>query len=221
LSDTAELRCSTSRFENAEEGSFDTYDSCRLFVDMSCTTDYTYATWLSSSAERRILNYPPGNIELVYGTIDFTNCPASTDTRELDYYQEGSWTPVLDSSGGVSGQTYTSQFGYYVRIGGLVTATFRLNCSDIGSVTTGNAIISGLPFAASSTSGQAGAVSIGRVENLNAAIVNIHGYVDAGDDYISIRQILSAADTDDSVAPHTTWTNTTYMLGTVTYMTAP
>ena len=74
---------------------------------------------------------------------------ASTNANTLDDYEEGTWTPVLGGAGGTSGQTYSYQNGSYVKIGKLVSVSFQLGLSAKGTI-TGNAIIQGLPFTATS-----------------------------------------------------------------------
>jgi len=64
-------------------------------------------------------------------------------TNFLNNYAVGTWTPTLD--GAVSGTTtYTTQAGYYTRIGNLVTVFFNINIT--AATGTGNAQIGGLPF---------------------------------------------------------------------------
>jgi hypothetical protein len=80
----------------------------------------------------------------------------------LNYYEEGSWTPIL---GGTSGGSYTASginSGRYVRVGNQVTVNGNLNWSG-GGPFTGNLAIFGLPFASSGvrSAGSIGAVSSG------------------------------------------------------------
>lgn len=80
----------------------------------------------------------------------------STNPNTLDDYQEGSWTPVLGGQGGTSGQTYSVQFGRYVKIGKFVWAFYSLTLSAKGTI-TGVVQVQGLPFTSSGTNAQAGA----------------------------------------------------------------
>jgi hypothetical protein len=87
---------------------------------------------------------------LVIGTagkgIDFSGQTSAnsvtgvtTGDEVLDHYEEGTWTPISNTS-----ITYTAQGGIYTRVGNLVTATFTLAVP----VNT-NAVqmyVSGLPF---------------------------------------------------------------------------
>jgi len=62
----------------------------------------------------------------------------------LDDYEEGTWTPVIDSNA-FSSITYSRQFGTYTKVGNLVTAYITLQFS--GTSVGGNFRINGLPFA--------------------------------------------------------------------------
>jgi hypothetical protein len=75
---------------------------------------------------------------------------ASADANTLDDYEEGSWTPTVTGSGGGSGQVYTVQVGWYVKVGKTVTAHFNLALSNKGTITT-NTQIAGLPFTSDTT----------------------------------------------------------------------
>jgi hypothetical protein len=56
-----------------------------------------------------------------------------------------SWTPVLSFGGASVGITYTTQVGTYSRIGSLIFFSGQITLSSKGS-STGNVLISGLPF---------------------------------------------------------------------------
>jgi hypothetical protein len=64
---------------------------------------------------------------------------ASTDANTLDDYEEGTWTPSLGGN-----TTYTTQAGYYTKVGRVVfiQASIIVNTLGTGSTTT----ISGFPF---------------------------------------------------------------------------
>ena len=66
----------------------------------------------------------------------------------LDSYEEGTWTPSLTFGGGNVGQAGTF-YGYYTKIGNLVTANCHIVLTGKGT-STGDARISGLPFTSSS-----------------------------------------------------------------------
>jgi Pectate lyase superfamily protein len=77
----------------------------------------------------------------------------SVDTRVLDWYEEGSWTPVLTfATPGDLAVTYSAQVGRFTRIGGMVTATFTIVTSAFTHTTaSGQLRVTGLPYASIST----------------------------------------------------------------------
>ncbi len=66
----------------------------------------------------------------------------TTAANKLDDYEEGTWTPSFNHGTGI---TYTTQVGTYTKIGSLVTATFDITVSALGSDTDEVHIT--LPFA--------------------------------------------------------------------------
>lgn len=88
---------------------------------------------------------------LVIGTsgkgIDFsvTSSGSGTMTSELlADYEEGTYTPTISGSTSSGSATYTSQTGYYTKIGNVVYVTAVMVWS--GHTGTGNMRLSGLPF---------------------------------------------------------------------------
>jgi len=68
---------------------------------------------------------------------------ASTDVNTLDDYEEGTWTPNVDSNNGAG--TFTVKSGTYVKIGKQVTIWFK--CDGGSSLAAGTTqYVSGLPF---------------------------------------------------------------------------
>ena len=68
--------------------------------------------------------------------------------NKLDDYEEGTWTPVLTTSGtNYSSVGYSIQYGHYVKVGQMVTVQCRVQTNSFtqGSP-SGNIRISGLPF---------------------------------------------------------------------------
>ena len=81
-------------------------------------------------------------------TIDDDGLKFNADTaaaNALDDYEEGTWTPVMHSSGGSVSASYSYRSAYYIKIGNSVYVRwgFRLSSRSGGS---GNAQVTGLPF---------------------------------------------------------------------------
>ena len=87
----------------------------------------------------------------LYGKNVYIN--GTAEANNLDNYVEGSWTPSFTFGGGST--TYTTQDGYYTRIGNLIYCTFKLEINTL-STPTGTLTLAGLPIAASNNTGGAG-----------------------------------------------------------------
>ena len=59
--------------------------------------------------------------------------------------KEGTWTMGVSFGGGTTGITYSANTGYYTKIGNIVTVSGFLVLTSKGT-STGNAVITGLPF---------------------------------------------------------------------------
>ena len=92
-----------------------------------------------------------GTGDIVFSTAGKGIClgvTSNTDANTLDDYEEGTWTPDFQGTGGSAGASATSAGqATYTKIGRLVT--FQADCAwtNQGSW-TGNAVLTGLPFAA-------------------------------------------------------------------------
>ena len=99
-------------------------------------------------------NVTVGQGNLVMGTagkgIDFSaNTHAAGMTSELlNDYEEGTFTPVLSSSGTPpTVASYLTQYGSYTKIGNRVFVTVSIR-ADVTNAGTGYPVITGLPYAA-------------------------------------------------------------------------
>ncbi len=80
----------------------------------------------------------------------------TTSVNYLDDYEEGSFTPTYDNTGGVT-PAYNYQEGRYTKIGNLVTCSGIIGCTNANSFGSGKIIRINLPFTcASNVYGQAG-----------------------------------------------------------------
>lgn len=78
--------------------------------------------------------------------VNFTaNTPAAGMTSQLlNWYEEGTFTPVVAGSTSAGTATYSRQTGRYTRIGRVVT--FQIDLNWTGGTGTGNLEFTGLPF---------------------------------------------------------------------------
>ena len=94
--------------------------------------------------------------DLVFGTsghgIDFSATAntsatgASMSSELLDDYEEGTFTPVLRTSGDATEPSYTQRQGIYTKVGRVVTWIARIDCSSTISSYSGVVQMYGLPF---------------------------------------------------------------------------
>ena len=109
--------------------------------------------------------------DLVIGTsghgIDFSATTDATGMSNelLDDYEEGTWTPTVQASGGSSGQAYSQQVGNYTKIGNLVTIFFTVVLTNEGTHSGSELKLFGLPFTVKNNSAPAGG-SINFANNL-------------------------------------------------------
>ena len=93
------------------------------------------------------------NLNRAISGVKFDSTFASTDVNTLDDYEEGTWTPTLETDGtNFTTVTYDALTqGTYVKIGKLVTLTgaIRTDLVTKGGA-NGNVVIGGLPFVAGS-----------------------------------------------------------------------
>jgi hypothetical protein len=75
---------------------------------------------------------------------------ASTNANTLDDYEEGTWTPSINTGNNNASVSINGATSWYVKVGRLVTFSTYINCNVI-SVGTGSLRVLGLPFTNTST----------------------------------------------------------------------
>lgn len=148
------------------------------------------------------------------GQIKFpSTANPSTDVNTLDDYEEGTWQPIVKSSGTSGTQTYSRQEGKYVKIGKQVTLTFRVTITAKASGMTGNAVIEGFPFAVNGYCGITIALVFG-LTMVSGYTVNISAY---GAD--STIWLISLSDGSWSSIPIANLASNFDMIASATYIT--
>lgn len=84
---------------------------------------------------------------------------SSSNVNTLDAYVEGTFVPSITFGGGSTGLTYSSRGGTYTRIGNMVFCTAFVILSAKGS-STGDMVLTGLPYAATATLNSPGSVTM-------------------------------------------------------------
>lgn len=116
----------------------------------------------STSGTERFAITPEGYVRLMTGTTGLQFSGNTGAANALNYYEEGTWTPILS---GTTGGDYTAagvNSGKYTRVGNVVTITCTLNWSG-GGPYSGNLCVKGVPFTngGNRCHGSMGAVSSG------------------------------------------------------------
>lgn len=141
---------------------------------------------------------------------------ASSNANTLDDYEEGTWTPTLSGTGGATGQSYGVQNGLYTKIGNVVTVSFDVRLSTLGTI-SGQAVIGGLPFSAN---GENCGIPIGTFENLGQSIVYLGARLQGGQSYITVFTTTAAASTIGTPNGSTLYTATSKLFGGGSYITS-
>jgi hypothetical protein len=193
-----------------------TSGATNLVADAALTFGYTNGT--TTTERMRILT--TGNIlSLSGGSTTATGTgiafpatqSASTDANTLDDYEEGTWTPVIKFAGNNVGMTFSNQTGTYVKIGRQVIVWYAILLTAKGS-STGNAGVTGAPFAASSYGHG--------VLDLNSGMTAVpatggYGIIAGSEIYLRYNNTTGYADFNDTM-----FTNTSLIIGVVTYYVA-
>jgi hypothetical protein len=144
------------------------------------------------NAESMRLN-TAGNLAFVSGKgIDFSAVTGGTGTATgnvLNDYEEGTFTLGLTFGGASTGMTLAASTGKYTKIGRQVTVSGYLALSNKGS-STGDAVITGLPFLIQNSNGNYSAVSLQLSAITFADFPMAYGSVGTGS--ITLQEITNA-----------------------------
>ncbi len=113
------------------------------------------AKWILGLNERGALEVSQARIYADQGIIFPATQVASSDANTLDDYEEGTYTPAITfATPGDLAVAYTTQYGDYEKIGRQVVVRWNIVTSSFTHTTAaGSLSITGLPFAATSTTG--------------------------------------------------------------------
>ena len=150
----------------------------------STSPSVTTPTWLGNAT------LSTGNI--IQGTaakgFDFSaNTPQAGKTSTiLNWYEEGTFTPTLS---GATTTTYTTQTGYYTRVGRQIFFQCELHINSVGNGSTTIAVLGTLP-----TAGAFSTISVGFFTNIATAVTSLGGYIGAaGGNTVQFRSSVAAA----------------------------
>ena len=118
---------------------------------------YIQACYNEGSTAPLLLNPYGGDVRIGTSGLKFSN-----GSTNLNYYEEGSWTPILSGTGGGDYTAAGGNSGKYTRVGNVVTITCTLVWNGGGSY-SGNLMVKGIPFTngGNRCHGSMGAISSG------------------------------------------------------------
>ena len=137
---------------------------------------------------------------------------ASSDSNTLDDYEEGTWTPTFVFATPGSGATYTTQLGWYTKIGNIVICQALVQLSNKGTG-AGITFVGGLPFSTPATALYSGG-AVGYVGGFSAN-APATCYADPSATRIVLFNPVTSSYTD-----YAALTNTTLLSVQITYRAA-
>jgi hypothetical protein len=144
------------------------------------------------------------------GGLTFNGDTAAANA--LDDYEEGTWTPTLNST---SGETYSSRAGTYTKIGNIVHVVGQIVLSNKGS-STGNLTFGTLPFAKRSLDSSRTPFVI-YYENLTTSVNNLWGYQDETTRFLIYK--VTGTGTNPTLFAHADLANNTVLNFSFVYPT--
>jgi hypothetical protein len=186
----------------------------------------SFRTHNGTSLAERMRVKSNGNVGLDVGNGDGYGITFNSTTHNaattLDYYEEGTWTPVLGDSY-IGGNTATaSAKGAYTRIGRLVTCTFSLYSIDTTGLLAANTLfLRGLPFTShSTTTNPSSDQSLGFWNNMTISGVGVNLSIrySSGDTYGQFFVVKTSGGMSNILVSALT-SGTASLGGTFTYFT--
>jgi len=132
-------------------------------------------------------------------------------SSQLNDYETGTWTPVLNFGGATTGITYTIHQGTYTKVGRMVTIQCGIYLSSKGSA-TGGVTITGLPYTAINAAFGDNSFIVAGLGNFSSITSCVIGYVGANSTTVYLNQQDGATQLTNS-----NFTNTTYFEFTAVY----
>jgi hypothetical protein len=153
-----------------------------LVRDTAGKTDLAFTTASTNAAATEKVRI------LAEGGLTFNGDTAAANA--LDDYEEGDITFALTFGGGSSGITYARNTGKYTKVGRQVTITGAIELTNKGT-DTGNAVLTGLPFAVPNVVANFGSVALSNVRAITFAD-QIQAYVLINSSTILLNETTNA-----------------------------
>jgi hypothetical protein len=171
-------------------------------------TDFLDFYWYGSSPGTKFKIEPTGAATFsgqinANNGISFPNASVSGGTiaaTPLNAYEEGTFDPTFFGTD-LTISSYGNRYGYYTRVGRLVTITINIMTQGLTAIGTQDVKIGGLPFTSSSVVESTNSINIFNSSRWDAN-PPINGYVDSGQSfiYLYINTGATGAGTDPTTA---------------------
>jgi hypothetical protein len=139
--------------------------------------------WTGGTGDTGAASSGTERMRITSAGVKFANGASS-----LNYYEEGTFTPVLAFGGNSVGITYSIQNGTYTRVGRIVNISFRIILTSRGS-STGAAQIKNLPFIAANITGNFGGFTLAFADSMSSFAQTLMFVGDTNSNDIQIRYI--------------------------------
>jgi hypothetical protein len=134
--------------------------------------------------------------------------------NKLDDYEEGTWTPAYNTSGGGT-ITTVSNAGHYVKIGDFVFCSWRIRSSAVSGI-SGNIAITGFPFTSGADVRTGG--SVGYIRSWNSDMPEFRLYKEPGNTQMTLwKNATNAAASAVTTSDFSTGSDNNVLEGSVVY----
>jgi len=210
--DTSEFGAITAR-----SGDMSIHSTTANHAGLRFGFDSIFATSSSGAENDNVCDFGSPNLkfkDIYLGGGAFLGGTGSSN--KLDDYEEGNWTPGVTFGGGNTGVSSGASTGSYTKVGRMVYVSALLLLSNKGS-STGDAKITGLPFAMGAGNKMNGAVSFAVIERISFNEV-LTGTVATSSTTISLLETVSGNNTAQNIT-NSDFNNSTALRFNVTYQT--
>ncbi len=140
---------------------------------------------------------------------------ANASSNNLDYYEEGTWTPTIkDLSGNLA--TLSAASGTYTKIGRQVFLNYRVQLSSRASMTGSYVLLGGLPF--NHPTGTNGSGTIDYFQNMATGFSSLAWDTTSTGSVCWMVGVLGTSSTGSVYVTPAQITDTTVLKGTIIYM---
>lgn len=133
------------------------------------------------------------------GGVVFGSTGGSVTSKTLDDYEEGTFTPYFSGSGATGVFGYSTQNGYYEKVGNICHAHGFLVCNSVTSNFSGVLRLSGLPFTSQNLTNNYSSVNIGYSTSWATAAPQT-GHTEPNLNFVILKYYGTAGNTGDLTA---------------------